>query len=197
MTKYVQGMQAEGIPVTTMTIQNEPLNEKNTPSMLMLGEEQDVFIRENLGPAFRKAGIKTGIVLYDHNLDHPLYVLDILRDKAAAQYVDGSGWHLYGGQVEAMTQVHDEFPNKNIYFTEQSTTERNGTTTPIAVPVARVMIAVSRNWSRNILLWNLACRRREWAAYGQRRVHGLPWSPDNRRQHCDQVASVLHAGSDV
>ena len=156
LTKYVQGMQGEGIRISTLTIQNEPLNEKNTPSMLMLGEEQDVFIRENLGPAFRKAGIKTGIVLYDHNLDHPLYVLDILRDKAAAQFVDGSGWHLYGGKVDAMTEVHDEFPSKNIYFTEQSTTERNGTTTPIAIPVARVMIGVSRNWSRNILLWNLA-----------------------------------------
>ena len=156
LTKYVQGMRAEGIRINTLTIQNEPLNEKNTPSMLMLGEEQDVFIRENLGPAFRKAGIETGIVLYDHNLDHPLYVLDILRDKAAAQYVDGSGWHLYGGKVEAMTQVHDEFPNKNIYFTEQSTTERNGSTTPIASPIEHVMIGVSRNWSRNILLWNLA-----------------------------------------
>ncbi len=156
LTKYVQGMQAEGIGITTLTVQNEPLNEKNTPSMLMLGEEQDVFIRENLGPAFRDAGIKTGIVLYDHNLDHPLYVLDILRDKAAAQFVDGSGWHLYGGGVEAMTQVHNEFPKRNIYFTEQSTTERKGTTTPIAEPIARVMIGVSRNWSRNILLWNLA-----------------------------------------
>lgn len=156
LTKYVQAMQAEGIRITTLTIQNEPLNEKNTPSMLMLGEEQDVFVRENLGPAFRTAGLRTGIVLYDHNLDHPLYVLDILRDKAAAQYVDGSAWHLYGGKVDAMTQVHDAFPNKNIYFTEQSTTERNGSTTPIAAPVARVMIGVSRNWSRNILLWNLA-----------------------------------------
>ncbi len=156
LTKYVQAMQAEGIGITTLTIQNEPLNEKNTPSMLMLGEEQNVFVRENLGPAFRNAGLKTGIVLYDHNLDHPLYVLNILRDKAAAQFVDGSGWHLYGGEVGAMTQVHEEFPNKNIYFTEQSTTERNGSTTPIAVPVSRVVIDVSRNWSRNILLWNLA-----------------------------------------
>jgi glucosylceramidase len=71
--KYIEGMKAHGIPIDTLTIQNEPLNEKNTPSMLMLGEEQDVFIKENLGPAFKKAGIKTGIVLYDHNLDHPLY----------------------------------------------------------------------------------------------------------------------------
>ncbi len=156
LTKYVQGMQAEGIRIDTITIQNEPLNEKNTPSMLMLGEEQRVFIRENLGPAFRSAGIQTGIVLYDHNLDHPLYALDILRDKAAAQYVDGSGWHLYGGTVDAMTQVHNEFPKKNIYFTEQSTTERKEGSVPIASSVGRVMVGVSRNWSRNILLWNLA-----------------------------------------
>jgi glucosylceramidase len=195
--KYVEGMKAEGIDIDALTIQNEPLNEKNTPSMLMLGEEEDEFVKNNLGPAFKKAGIKTKIVLYDHNLDHPLYVLDILRDKAAAQYVDGSGWHLYGGTVDAMTKVHEEFPEKNIYFTEQSITDdrvmrpagaqqerRGGPKTPGAVQawapgatakprgesgapwvgggvnlsgdVARVMIGVSRNWSRNILLWNLA-----------------------------------------
>lgn len=201
--KYVQGMKAEGIDIDALTIQNEPLNEKNTPSMLMLGEEQDEFIKNNLGPAFQHAGIKTRIVLYDHNLDHPLYVLGILRDKDAAKYVDGSGWHLYGGTVDAMTKVHDEFPNKNIYFTEQSVTEgrppnagaaataarQREPLTPGAVqtpppgapanaqgtggggrfggprvpgginlsgPEARVMIGVSRNWSKNVLLWNLA-----------------------------------------
>ncbi len=157
LTKYVQGMKAEGIPIDTLTIQNEPLNEKNTPSMLMLSPEQDVFIKDNLGPNFRKAGIKTGIVLYDHNLDHPLYPLSILRDPAAAKYVAGSGFHLYGGTVDAMTEVHDAFPNKNIYFTEQSITQRdNNGPLNIARPVARVMIGVSRNWSKNILLWNLA-----------------------------------------
>ncbi len=157
--KYIQAMQAEGIAIDALTVQNEPLNEKNTPSMLMLGEEQDVFIREHLGPAFRKAGIKTKIVLYDHNLDHPLYVVDILKDKDAAKYIDGSGWHLYGGTVDAMTAVHQEFPNKNIYFTEQSTTERRNAKPNeihIAQPVARVMVGVSRNWSKNVLLWNLA-----------------------------------------
>ena len=157
LTKYVQVMKAEGIPIDTITIQNEPLNEKNTPSMLMLPPEQAVFIKENLGPAFRKAGIKTGIVLYDHNLDHPLYPLSILQDPAAARYIDGSGFHLYGGTVDAMTDVHNAFPTKNIYFTEQSITQRdNNPLMPISKPVARVMIGVSRNWSKNVLLWNLA-----------------------------------------
>ena len=155
--KYVQGMQAAGIPIDTLTIQNEPLNEKNTPSMLMLESEQEDFIKNHLGPAFKKAGIKTKIVLYDHNLDHPLYPLTILRDPGANKYIDGTGFHLYGGTVDAMTQVHNEFPNKNIYFTEQSVTEHSGSPDiNLSKPVARIIIGVSRNWSKNILLWNLA-----------------------------------------
>ena len=155
--KYIQGMKAEGIPIDTLTVQNEPLNEKNTPSMLMLESELDIFVKDDLGPAFKKAGIKTKIVLYDHNLDHPLYPLSILRDPAANQYVDGTGFHLYGGTVDAMTQVHNEFPKKNLYFTEQSVNDRRGgAMMNLSRPVSRIMIGVSRNWSRNILLWNLA-----------------------------------------
>jgi glucosylceramidase len=155
--KYIQGMKAEGITIDTLTIQNEPLNEKNTPSMLMLETEQHDFIKDDLGPAFKKAGIKTKIVLYDHNLDHPLYPLSILRDPATAKYIDGTGFHLYGGTVDAMTEVHNAFPNKNLYFTEQSVTDHTGSDAiNVSKPVARVMIGVSRNWSKNILLWNLA-----------------------------------------
>jgi glucosylceramidase len=155
--KYIQGMKAEGISIDALTIQNEPLNEKNTPSMLMLETEQHDFIKDDLGPAFKKAGIKTRIVLYDHNLDHPLYPLSILRDPATAKYIDGTGFHLYGGTVDAMTEVHNAFPNKNLYFTEQSVTDHTGSDAiNVSKPVARVMIGVSRNWSKNILLWNLA-----------------------------------------
>jgi glucosylceramidase len=155
--KYIEGMKAEGITIDALTIQNEPLNEKNTPSMLMLDSEQDDFIAHDLGPAFQKAGIKTKILLYDHNLDHPAYVLSILKDPEANKYIDGSAWHLYGGKVDAMTQVHNAFPDKNIYFTEQSINDHHGATNMnVAHPVSRVMIGVSRNWSKNVLLWNLA-----------------------------------------
>jgi glucosylceramidase len=155
--KYIQGMQAAGIPIDTLTIQNEPLNEKNTPSMLMLESEQEDFIKNHLGPAFKKAEIKTKIVLYDHNLDHPLYPLSILRDPKANKYIDGTGFHLYGGTVDAMTQVHNEFPHKNLYFTEQAVIGRSDSSEiNLSKPVARVIIGVSRNWSKNILLWNLA-----------------------------------------
>jgi glucosylceramidase len=155
--KYVQAMKAEGINIDTLTVQNEPLNEKNTPSMLMLESEQADFIANDLGPAFQKAGIKTKIVLYDHNLDHPAYPLSILKNPKANKYVDGTGFHLYGGTVEAFTQVHDAFPNKNLYFTEQSVTDRRKEgEMDVAKPVAKILIGTTRNWSRNVLLWNLA-----------------------------------------
>jgi len=156
--KYIQAMKAEGIPIDAVTIQNEPLNEKNTPSMLMLESEQAAFIENDLGPAFRRAELKTKIVLYDHNLDHPLYPLSIMRDPKANKYIDGTGFHLYGGTVEAMTQVHDAFPRKNLYFTEQMVVSghRSNGGMDLSKPVARIIIGTTRNWSKNVLLWNLA-----------------------------------------
>src|SRR6185437_4586353 len=130
---------------------------KNTPSMVMEAPEQGQFIKNDLGPAFQKAGIKTKIILYDHNCDRPDYPLSILKDPAAYKYVDGSGFHLYGGKIEALTEVHDAFPKKNLYFTEQMVVSRPGAQDfKIASPVARIVIGATRNWSRNVLLWNLA-----------------------------------------
>jgi glucosylceramidase len=155
--KYVEGMRAEGIAIDAITVENEPLNPKNTPSMVMFAEEEDKFIAKDLGPAFEKAGIRTKILLYDHNADVPSYPLSILGDPAASKYVDGTAFHLYGGEASVLTQVHDAYPKKNLYLTEQSVTEwRGGGSLGIAGPVSRVMIGATRNWSRNVLLWNLA-----------------------------------------
>src|SRR5580704_7332047 len=67
--EYIEAMRCEGIAIDAITIENEPLNPKNTPSMAMFAEEQHTFIAKDLGPAFEKAGIRTKILLYDHNPD--------------------------------------------------------------------------------------------------------------------------------
>jgi glucosylceramidase len=152
--KYIRAMKKEGIRLDAITIQNEPLNEGNTPSMKMPATDQLQFIKNNLGPLFRQDGIKTKIILYDHNCDEPQYPLTILNDPKAASYVDGSGFHLYGGKIDAMSEVHDQHPGKKLYFTEQMVTDENGF--HIAAQVDRLIIGATRNWSRNVLLWNLA-----------------------------------------
>lgn len=158
LVKYISGMKQEGINIDTITVQNEPENPHNTPSMVMTAEEQKTFIRDAFGPALQKSGLPTKIVLYDHNCDHPNYPLTTLQDPEASKYVDGSGFHLYRGTIDALTTVHDAFPNKNIYFTEQMVVDEKGgtATTNISEPVEKIIIGATRNWSRNVLLWNLA-----------------------------------------
>jgi glucosylceramidase len=155
--QYVQEMNKEGIRIDAVTIQNEPLNSRNTPSMPWYFQEHAEFVREHLGPAFRTAGIDAKIVIFDHNCDRPDYPLAILSDPETAQYVDGSAFHHYGGYLSAMSVVHAARPDKNIYFSEQMLTERpNSEVIQIAAPVKRLIIDVTRNWSKNVILWNLA-----------------------------------------
>jgi glucosylceramidase len=157
LVKYIQGMKANGINIDAITIQNGPLHPGNNPSLLMVAPDEADFIKNNLGPAFKAAGIKTKIIVYDHNADRPDYPISILNDPAARKYVDGSGFHLYGGDISALTDVHNAHPDKNIYFTEQMTVEpENQSTIDIAWPVKRLIIGATRNWSRNVLEWNLA-----------------------------------------
>ena len=157
LVKYIEAMRAQGITIDAITVQNEPLNPKNTPSMYMPAEEQGQFIKQAFGPELRKHNLATKIILYDHNCDKPDYPISILKDPEASQYVDGSGFHLYGGTIDAMTDVHNVAPQKNLYFTEQMVIdEKSDQGLGIARPVAHVVIGATENWSRNVLLWNLA-----------------------------------------
>lgn len=154
--KYIQGMKAEGITIDAITIQNEPLHPGNNPSMYMTAEDQALFIKRSLGPAFATANISTKIIVYDHNADRPDYPLTIFNDPEAAKYVDGSAFHLYGGKIEALTPVHDAFPNKNLYFTEQWVGAPGNLVGDLAWHVRTLIIGGTRNWCRNVLEWNLA-----------------------------------------
>jgi glucosylceramidase len=154
--KYIQAMKAEGITIDAITPQNEPLNAYNNPSMLMLSADQGKFVKNNLGPAFKAAGITTKIIVYDHNADHPEYATDIFADKATADFVDGAAFHLYGGNINALGPVHDQYPDKNIYFTEQATFAGGSFGGDLSWHVSNLIIGATRNWSRNVIEWNLA-----------------------------------------
>lgn len=154
--KYLKAMAANGITLDAVTVQNEPQHGGNNPSMVMAATEQRDFIKNNLGPALQSAGLATKIVIWDHNCDNPGYPLEILADPAAKAFVYGSAFHLYGGDISALSQVHDAYPDRALFFTEQWT----GGTTPFEEAfmwhMKNVMIGSMRNWSGVALQWNLA-----------------------------------------
>jgi glucosylceramidase len=154
--KYIQAMKAQGIVIDAITPQNEPLHPGNNPSLLMLAEQEAEFIKNHLGPAFAKANIKTKIVVYDHNCNKPEYPLTILNDPKALPFVAGSAFHLYEGDISALSKVHDAYPNKDLYFTEQYTGSKSSFESDLKWSVKNVVIGSMRNWSVNALSWGLA-----------------------------------------
>jgi glucosylceramidase len=154
--RYLLAMQDQGIGISAITIQNEPLNPNNNPSMYMPAAQQAEFIRDWLGPAIQRERLDTKIIIYDHNADRIDYPISILRDTAASAFIDGSAFHLYGGTIDALSKVHDSFPDKNLYFTEQWVGAPGDPAKDIPWHIKTLIIGATRNWCKSVIEWNLA-----------------------------------------
>ncbi|HET6932626.1 MAG TPA: glycoside hydrolase family 30 beta sandwich domain-containing protein [Candidatus Acidoferrum sp.] len=153
--KFVKAYEQAGVPIFAVTIQNEPLNaEANFPSLLMSSGEQAGFLGSALGPAFRAAGLRTKIFIFDHNWDLTRYPIEVLADKKAAAYVSGIAIHCYGGNAAAQSELHERFPNLPIWLTECSggSWQRGN----LLDEQVRLIIDSTRSWSQSVILWNLA-----------------------------------------
>lgn len=156
LVKYIQEMKAQGITIDALTPQNEPLHDGNNPSMYMSAIDQANFIKTSLGPAFKAANLNVKIIAYDHNCDNPNYPKTILADADAFSFVDGSAFHLYAGDISALTNVYNAFPTKNVYFTEQWTSSEGQFAGDLKWHLRNVVIGSMRNYSKNALEWNVA-----------------------------------------
>jgi O-Glycosyl hydrolase len=156
--KFIEAYEAEGIPIDAITLQNEPHFEPGDyPGMRMEPEDQAKFVKDYLGPAFDAAEIDTKIVVWDHNWDDPDYPIEVLNDADAKKYIAGSAFHGYAGNVNAQALVHDQHPDKDIYFTESSGGEfASDFAGNVQWDFQNLIIGATRNWARTSLKWNIA-----------------------------------------
>ena len=158
LSRYVSAMKAEGVPISLITLQNEPGFEPDSyPGMRVEPESRAAFIGGFLGPKLAADNPATHILDYDHNWDLPDSPLTVLGDAKANPYVSGVAWHCYGGDVAAQGPVHDKYPTKDAYFTECSGGEWAADFgDSFDWFVKNLIIGSTRNWSKGVLLWNLA-----------------------------------------
>ena len=176
LTMFVRAYRAEGVPVDTLTVQNEPQNRNpgGYPGM-DLPSWQAAEVIERLGPMLRAAGLHTKILGYDHNwsehpndaantppdatadIDH--YPQELLSTRAA-RWIAGTAYHCYYGDPGAMTALHNQFPDKDIYFTEcsgsQSGEPANTFSDTLRWHARNLTIGSTRNWAKTVINWNLA-----------------------------------------
>lgn len=156
LANYIQAMAKEGISIWALTPQNEPLHPGNNPSMLMTSEMQAKFIKTALGPIFKKRNITTKIIVYDHNCDHPEYAIDLLNDPETRKYVSGSAFHLYNGDISALSNVKAAHPDKDLYFTEQWTGYKGDFAGDFMWHIKNVILGAVNNHAKTAIEWNLA-----------------------------------------
>lgn len=158
LARTVDEFGREGVPVSMLTIQNEPdFEPADYPGMRVNPPERAAIIGRHVGPVFRARGLKTRILDYDHNWDNPEMPLAVLADPVASEYVSGVAWHCYEGDVPAQSQVHSAYPDKDAWFTECS----GGNWAPkfgetLGWMTDKLIIGGANHWSRGTLLWNLA-----------------------------------------
>jgi glucosylceramidase len=176
LVKFIQAYRASGVHVDTITVQNEPQNRAPAgyPGTDMPSWQEEKVIAD-LGPMLHQAGLGTKILAYDHNwTEHPNdaastppdetadiddYAQQVL-DSSAAKYVSGTAYHCYYGDPSAMTALHDQYPTKDIYFTEcsgsQSSDPANTFSDTVKWHARNLIIGATRNWAKTVINWNIA-----------------------------------------
>jgi glucosylceramidase len=156
--RFVQEFAARGIPVSTVTVQNEPhFSPTGYPGMLLSPAQEAEFIGRHLGPALAAAGIATRIMAFDGNWDGAPRALQVLADPVARPFVAGTAFHCYAGSPSRQQEVRARHPDKAIYVTECS----GGGWSPdfatnLRWGVHTLLIEAVRNWASTVVTWNIA-----------------------------------------
>ena len=131
--KFVEEYQKMGIKIDQIHVQNEPVANQKFPSCMWTGTELRDFIRDYLGPAFRKAGLSTEIWLGTINApgcdyrkmifdkwadeDYDFFANTVLRDDSARQYISGVSYQ-WGGKIAIQRTFESWWPRIRLMQSE-------------------------------------------------------------------------------
>ncbi|MEA5014673.1 MAG: glycoside hydrolase family 30 beta sandwich domain-containing protein [Candidatus Limiplasma sp.] len=121
IVEYVKRYRKAKVPVTMVTVQNEPEATQTWDSCLYTAQEEGAFIARHLGPALAAAGLgDVQIFIWDHNKERMLLrTMATLSNPDAAQYVRGVAFHWYtGDHFENVAMTARKYPELTMLFSE-------------------------------------------------------------------------------
>lgn len=122
IARFVAEYRELGIPVTRLTMQNEPAAVQTWESCLFTAGQERAFLVDHLKPALRDAGLgDVKVLAWDHNKENALdRTIAFLTDPQAASELDGIAFHWYSGDhFEALRLVRDLIgPDRELVFSE-------------------------------------------------------------------------------
>jgi glucosylceramidase len=154
--RYVQAYAAQGIPISFVSVNNEPTCCASYPSAMWNGAGLQYFTKTNLLPALQSANLATKVLALDWNWDqYAAYGAPTVNDAAIRNHPNfgGIAWHGYGGNVSQQTAVQNQYPGIPQYGTEMSGGTWVGNQHSDDM---HNIIDYTRNWGRTVTKWSLA-----------------------------------------
>ncbi|WP_052351980.1 glycoside hydrolase family 30 protein [Deinococcus pimensis] len=162
LAKWVAAYAAQGVTnIWAVNSVNEPLGSYANFGNNQTGPIERDLVKGYVGPTFANSSntaVKnTKIFVYDHNWDAPDYPRTILQDATANSYTSGVSWHFYAGSPDVMTQLHNDYPSKQMIYSEDSSPRDNTTASDyIWREKSHVPIRALRNWAETYIKWTAA-----------------------------------------
>lgn len=123
---FIEAYEKEGVTISQLHIQNEPVSSQKFPSCIWTGEEFANFIANYLAPMFKERNIKTKIWLGTLNgpetdnrklyTRYDNYANLVLHDEKAYPHIEGVSYQWAGKYAVQITK--SAFPEKKIMQTE-------------------------------------------------------------------------------
>jgi glucosylceramidase len=156
--KFLQGYEAEGVPIQAISVQNEVDTDQDgrMPACSWPQEYEADFVRQQLGPAFERAGVKTKIWIIDHNYNLWGRAMGELETEGVRKYTNAIAWHGYVGKVEWINRVQNAYPDVEMYWTEGGPDFTEPDYMTGCAKWSATFTGVLRNCCRSITAWNLA-----------------------------------------
>lgn len=158
LARAVSEHRAAGIPITAITLANEPQHDTPWYPSMGLTAAQSLDIAAELPSALRAEAVEELQVMgYDHNWDDTDYPSALLRDPVGSSTFDGVAFHCYAGQPAAQQVVADAFPSHEVWMTECSGGDwATDFGSNLAWNAHHLIIGNLRASGSSLLLWNLA-----------------------------------------
>ena len=156
--KFLQAYEKGSVPIQAVSVQNEVDTDQDgrMPACSWPQEYEADFVRQQLGPAFERAGIKTKIWIIDHNYNLWGRAMGELETPDVRKYTNAIAWHGYVGKVEWIDRVQSAYPDVEMYWTEGGSDYTWPDYMTDWAKWSATFTDVLTHWCRSITAWNLA-----------------------------------------
>jgi glucosylceramidase len=158
LAKAAKAYLAAGVPVTGLTVQNEPsFSPPSYPGMTLDTEHQRALLRDHLHPALDRAGLNLHLWALDDNFERWPDADALLSDPATRAAVYGVAFHCYGGDVSALRTIRDRHPGVAVAVSECSGGAwSGGFAHDLRYEARTLLVGAIRNGAAWLVKWNLA-----------------------------------------